>query len=73
MLDHEAVLSNVEEMLEGFVWRAGERGGYGGYGGVQAKGSGDEIEKRLMGELKALDAVRLLSHGVSRGTDECKM
>lgn len=60
MLDDEAVLSNVEEMLEGFEWRAGTSMGYGGYGGVQAKGRGDEIEKRLMGELKALDAVRLI-------------
>ena len=55
-LDDDTVLSNVEEMLEGFEWR----GGSGGMGGRHARGGtgkADEIEKRLVGELKALEAV----------------
>lgn len=60
VVDDETVLSNVEEMLEGFDWRAGGAGSGGsGWGGavVRTKGKADEIETRLVGELKALEAV----------------
>jgi hypothetical protein len=50
-------------MLEGFEWR-GSVGHYSGDGGSGSGGGGfgkgrkaDEIEKRLIGELKALEAV----------------
>lgn len=58
MIDEDMVLANVEEMLEGFEWRGGG-GGSSGWGGAVVKrgGKGDEIEKRLVGELKALEAV----------------
>lgn len=56
-IDEETVLANVEEMLEGFEWRGGVSSS--GWGGGTGKGQGkaDEIEKRLVGELKALEAV----------------
>ena len=47
----EALLNNVEEMLEGFDWTAGV-----GAGG-RKKGSADVIESRLLDELAALDSV----------------
>lgn len=53
-LDDDTVLSNVEEMLEGFEWRGGQGGSGHARGGT---GKADEIEKRLIGELKALEAV----------------
>lgn len=58
-IDEETVLANVEEMLEGFEWRGGvSSSGWGGSGhGVMASSKADEIEKRLVGELKALEAV----------------
>lgn len=57
-IDEETVLANVEEMLEGFEWRgAVSSSGWGGSGGMTS-GRADEIEKRLVGELKALEAVR---------------
>lgn len=49
LVDDETVLTNVEEMLEGFEWRGGM--------GSMSSGKGDAIEKRLVGELKALEAV----------------
>lgn len=70
LIDESTVLSNVEEMLEGFEWR-GSVGNYSdgsssaGFGGTGAKGrKADEIEKRLIGELKALEAVSLGSGSV---------
>lgn len=65
MIDEDTVLANVEEMLEGFEWRSrAESGMSNGSGSVSAGamgmgsgGKGDEIEKRLVGELKALEAV----------------
>jgi len=63
LIDESTILSNVEEMLEGFEWR-GSVGHYSGDGGSGSGGGGfgkgrkaDEIEKRLIGELKALEAV----------------
>jgi hypothetical protein len=58
-IDEETVLANVEEMLEGFEWRGGvSSSGWGGAGnGIGASSKADEIEKRLVGELKALEAV----------------
>lgn len=53
VVDDETVMANVEEMLEGFEWR----GGMGGTASGSGLGKADEIEKRLIGELKALDAV----------------
>lgn len=59
--EEDTVLSNVEEMLEGFEWRPG--GGVSGSGSASWNGEArrggraDEIEKRLVGELKALEAV----------------
>jgi len=47
-----ALLSNVEEMLEGFDWTAG-------VGSSAKKGSADAIESRLLDELAALDSVSL--------------
>ena len=67
MIDEDTVLANVEEMLEGFEWRGrAESGsisvsgsGSAGAMGMGSGGKGDEIEKRLVGELKALEAVGL--------------
>ncbi|GAA6036999.1 hypothetical protein JCM8097_005501 [Rhodosporidiobolus ruineniae] len=84
--DDETVLSNVEEMLEGFEWRGGGAlgassvggalGGSGSFGlgggaggGVGGKGrsKADEIEKRLVGELKALEAASI--HAIMESDD----
>ena len=54
-MDDDTVLTNVEEMLEGFEWRGGALSG--GYPDRTRRGKADEIEKRLVGELKALEAV----------------
>ncbi|KAM0792567.1 hypothetical protein ACM66B_005230 [Microbotryomycetes sp. NB124-2] len=51
-VDDDTVLMNVEEMLEGFEWR-------GGSGAGSDVGKADEIEKRLVGELKALEAAAI--------------
>lgn len=51
----DAVLDNLEELLEGFDWTAST--GYGGTGGK--KGSADAIEGRLLDELTALDSVSI--------------
>lgn len=74
VLDNETILANVEEMLEGFEWRGGDgagggavmgsRGGGasgGGGGGRKGRSKADEMERRLISELKALEAVRYLS------------
>lgn len=45
----EAILANVEEMIEGFDWTAGGEG--------RKKGTADAIEGRLLDELAALDSV----------------
>jgi len=50
----EALLSNVEEMLEGFDWTTG-------VGSAAKKGSADAIESRLLDELAALDSVSATS------------
>ena len=49
----DAILDNVEEMLEGFDWTAG--GGFWDNG--RKKGSADAIEGRMQDELTALDSV----------------
>lgn len=58
--DPDAIMTNVEEMLEGFDWTAsaGAAGGVGlGLGdGIKKKGA-DAIESRLLDELAALDSV----------------
>lgn len=62
LVDDDTVLSNVEEMLEGFEWRSGAASMSGGYAdGMRSKGKADEIERSLVGELKALEAVSHLS------------
>ncbi|GAA5834785.1 hypothetical protein JCM3766R1_003238 [Sporobolomyces carnicolor] len=73
LIDESTVLSNVEEMLEGFEWR-GSVGNYSdgsssaGFGGTGAKGrKADEIEKRLIGELKALEAASI--HAIMESDD----
>lgn len=68
VLDNETILANVEEMLEGFEWRGGDiggggalmgsRGGNAGGGGRKGRSKADEMERRLISELKALEAVR---------------
>lgn len=73
VLDNETILANVEEMLEGFEWRGGDIGGAvmgsrgggvggggGGGGGRKGRSKADEMERRLISELKALEAVRFL-------------
>lgn len=49
----EAILANIEEMLEGYEWSTvGNLSVWG-----ESKGAGDQIEARLLKELSALDAV----------------
>ncbi|SCV68918.1 BQ2448_1938 [Microbotryum intermedium] len=79
IVDDETVLMNVEEMLQGFEWRGagvGTSSGAGGEGsasfgsmGVRRHGAAraDEIEKRLIGELKALDAASI--HAIMESDD----
>ncbi|GAA6059402.1 hypothetical protein JCM10212_003634 [Sporobolomyces blumeae] len=73
LIDDATVLSNVEEMLEGFEWRgsvgAYSMNGSGEYGmGLAGKGKkADEIEKRLIGELKALEAASI--HAIMESDD----
>ncbi|ORY34282.1 exocyst complex component Sec3-domain-containing protein [Naematelia encephala] len=50
----DAILSNVEEMLEGFEWTAA-----GGADIGRKKGSADAIEGRLLDELAALDSANI--------------
>ena len=52
-----AMLDSVEEMLEGYEWATGELFGTG-------RGTTDQIEARLVGELMALEKVRVLACGV---------
>ncbi|GAA5835794.1 hypothetical protein JCM9279_004648 [Rhodotorula babjevae] len=75
-IDDDAVLANVEEMLEGFEWRGtgglglgldGVAGGGGGGGAGRGKSKADEIEKRLVGELKALEAASI--HAIMESDD----
>ena len=47
----QAMLNSVEEMLEGYEWATGELFGTG-------RGTTDQIEARLVGELTALEKVR---------------
>ncbi|KAH8915864.1 hypothetical protein BT69DRAFT_1229374 [Atractiella rhizophila] len=55
-IDEENILANVEEMLEGFEWRnAGSSKGKGG------AGSSDQIERRLLRELKALEEASIFA------------
>lgn len=69
-VDDDTVMSNVEEMLEGFEWRGGMSGsGSGSAGRSSGLGKADEIEKRLVGELKALEAVSSALDGVRRCAD----
>ncbi|KAK4690340.1 hypothetical protein P7C70_g9608, partial [Phenoliferia sp. Uapishka_3] len=72
LLDHDSVLSNVEEMLEGFEWRglsslASYGSSHGGQHKSGGKGKADEIEKRLVGELKALEAASI--HAIIESDD----
>jgi hypothetical protein len=53
---NEATMANIEEMLEGYEW--GSIGTLGTWG--EPKGAADQIEARLLKELSALDAVRVL-------------
>ncbi|BGP46275.1 hypothetical protein JCM10450v2_002117 [Rhodotorula kratochvilovae] len=64
-IDDDAVLANVEEMLEGFEWRGGGDAG-AGMGG-KGRSKADEIEKRLIGELKALEAASI--HAIMESDD----
>ncbi|BGP68575.1 hypothetical protein NBRC10513v2_001910 [Rhodotorula toruloides] len=73
-LDSETVLSNVEEMLEGFEWRGGLGGSsmsVGGDGSMVAGGKSrskaDEMERRLISELKALEAASI--HAIMESDD----
>ncbi|GAA5845649.1 hypothetical protein JCM5353_001250 [Sporobolomyces roseus] len=69
LVDDSTVLTNVEEMLEGFEWR-GSVGNYSSDGGSGGGGKGrkaDEIEKRLIGELKALEAASI--HAIMESDD----
>ncbi|GAA5888974.1 hypothetical protein JCM5296_002762 [Sporobolomyces johnsonii] len=74
-IDDATVLSNVEEMLEGFEWRgtvgaysgSGSGGMDGGEGRKKGRGKADEIEKRLIGELKALEAASI--HAIMESDD----
>ncbi|GAA6011560.1 hypothetical protein JCM11491_004688 [Sporobolomyces phaffii] len=75
MIDESTILSNVEEMLEGFEWRGavghylgdGSGSGSGGFGGGGKGRKADEIEKRLIGELKALEAASI--HAIMESDD----
>ncbi|KDE03286.1 hypothetical protein MVLG_06216 [Microbotryum lychnidis-dioicae p1A1 Lamole] len=75
MVDDETVLMNVEEMLEGFEWRGAGIGISSGDGTSFASSSvrrhgvarADEIEKRLIGELKALEAASI--HAIMESDD----
>ncbi|SDA04161.1 BZ3500_MvSof-1268-A1-R1_C044g00125 [Microbotryum saponariae] len=75
MVDDETVLMNVEEMLEGFEWRGAGIGISSGDGtsfgssSVRRQGAAraDEIEKRLIGELKALEAASI--HAIMESDD----
>jgi hypothetical protein len=51
MATEDALLANVEEMLEGFDWTAGVGTG------ESKKAGADAIESRLLDELAALDSV----------------
>ncbi|ORX34673.1 exocyst complex component Sec3-domain-containing protein [Kockovaella imperatae] len=56
----EALMNNVEEMLEGFDWTAGVIQNQTSIEGVDAKkGSVDAIEGRLLDELAALDQANI--------------
>ncbi|KAJ8295628.1 Exocyst complex component 1 [Rhodotorula toruloides] len=73
-LDSQTVLSNVEEMLEGFEWRGGLGGSSmsaGGDGSMVAGGKSrskaDEMERRLISELKALEAASI--HAIMESDD----
>ncbi|GAA6058447.1 hypothetical protein JCM3770_005082 [Rhodotorula araucariae] len=67
-IDDDAVLANVEEMLEGFEWRGGGGGmGDGAVAGGKGRSKADEIEKRLIGELKALEAASI--HAIMESDD----
>jgi len=49
-------MANVEEMLEGYEWAAGNF--VGSWKGTEGKrGAADQIEARLLKELKALEMV----------------
>ncbi|GAA5882579.1 hypothetical protein JCM16303_002054 [Sporobolomyces ruberrimus] len=79
LIDESTILSNVEEMLEGFEWRGSvghyssnsnsnsETGTNGGGGGIGKGRKADEIEKRLIGELKALEAASI--HAIMESDD----
>ena len=58
MDDSDIMLTNVEEMLEGFEWGQTAPGGQGG---------ADQIEKRLLGELNALEAAGI--HAIIESDD----
>ncbi|GAA5951609.1 hypothetical protein JCM8115_005195 [Rhodotorula mucilaginosa] len=77
VLDNETILANVEEMLEGFEWRGGDiggggalmgsRGGNAGGGGRKGRSKADEMERRLISELKALEAASI--HAIMESDD----
>ncbi|KAL7418847.1 hypothetical protein Q5752_006531 [Cryptotrichosporon argae] len=53
--DEDAMMANVEDMLEGFDWSATS----GAAGATRKKGSADAIEQRLLDELAALDSANI--------------
>nr|XP_019014642.1 exocyst protein [Kwoniella pini CBS 10737]OCF53423.1 exocyst protein [Kwoniella pini CBS 10737] len=54
----QAIMNNVEEMLEGFDWTAGLNAP-NGVVGERKKGGADAIEGRLLDELAALDSANI--------------
>ena len=60
--DSDIMLTNVEEMLEGLQWGTARSGTAGG--GVDGA---DQIEKRLLGELNALEAAGI--HAIIESDD----
>jgi len=76
MDESDVMLTNVEEMLEGLEWgAAGSSSGSGSGGGstTRAGGSGhgqgaaDQVEKRLLGELNALEGAGI--HAIIESDD----
>lgn len=63
------MLTNVEEMLEGLEWGAHRSTGRGagGQGPALGQGSADQVEKRLLGELHALEAAGI--HAIIESDD----
>ena len=66
--DSDVMLTNVEEMLEGLEWGAADGAGSGDGGDARRNVQGaDQIEKRLLGELNALEAAGI--HAIIESDD----